>query len=60
MGHKISHGYVMLNSRIIIVKPRKQSISGQQLQTEQFCCLFPTDPSNHKNELQCSGNKTLS
>ena len=60
MGHKISTGYVMLDSRINIVKPRKRSILGQQLQTGDFCCLCPTGPSNRKHELHCSGEKTLS
>ena len=50
----------MLDSRITIVKPRKRSILGQQLQTGEFCCLFPTAPSNRKHELHCSGEKTLS
>ena len=59
MGHKISP-YVMLDSHINIVKPRKFLILGQQLQTGEFCCLFPTGPSNHKHELHCSGEKTLS
>ena len=49
----------MLDSRINVVKPKKRSILGQQLQTDEFCCLFPTDPSHHKHDLHCSRNKTL-
>ena len=56
MGHKMSRDYVMLDSRINVVKARKQSISNHQLQTGEFYCLFSTGPSNHKHELHCSGN----
>ena len=49
----------MLDSSIKIVKPRKRSILGQQLQTGEFCCVFPTGPSNRKHKLHRSGNKTL-
>ena len=59
-GHKISTGYVMLDSRITLVKPRKRSTLGQQLQTGEFCCLFPTDSSHRKHDLHCSRTKTLS
>ena len=47
----------MLDSRITIVKPRKYSILGQQLQTGEFCCLCPTGLSNRKHDLHCSGEK---
>ena len=33
----------MLDSRINVVKPRKRSILGQQLQTCEFCCYFRQD-----------------
>ena len=49
----------MLDSHISIVKPRKRSILGQQLQTGEFCCLCPTGPSNRKHELHCSGENSL-
>ena len=43
MGHKIAHGYVMLDSRINIVKPRKRSISHEQLHTSSLVVYFNQD-----------------